>query len=129
MVYAFVTFRQASSPTTLHNAPVYTVAIHPRALIEQLRSDRGFKTVAALAKAAGIPQPTLSRYLSGRHASMHPEHWVSLAGALGVTVSELLGETPISTRWVREINGLLVEMSEEDRERVALMLRALTHRL
>lgn len=70
----------------------------PRAIIRELRSKRGFTSDRALAIAAGIPQPTLSRYLSGKAETMELASFQALARTLGVTVSELTGEVPIDDR-------------------------------
>lgn len=105
---------------------MYTVAADPRQIIRDLCKARKIKNMAALAEASGVPQPTLSRYMSGKHATMTSQHWFALAKELGVTVSELLGETPLATQSVREINSLLAQMTEADRERAARLLRALT---
>lgn len=67
----------------------------PRAIIESLRLKRGFTSGRALAEAAGIPQPTLARYLNGTSETMEVNNFVALAQVLEVTLSELLGEVPI----------------------------------
>jgi transcriptional regulator with XRE-family HTH domain len=68
---------------------------HPREIIEELRKARGFPSQRALALAADISQPTLSRYLAGKTDDMDTRHWVALAQALETTVSQLLGEVPL----------------------------------
>lgn len=49
----------------------------------------------ALAELCGVPQPTISRFLSGTHASLSVENLSAIADALDVSVSQLLGETPL----------------------------------
>ena len=67
----------------------------PRAIIEQLYPARGYRSIRALAIAAGISQPTLSRYMTGETHDMGMANFRAVADALEVTVSQLLGETPI----------------------------------
>lgn len=66
-----------------------------RQIIRQLLKSRGFNSPRALAITAGVSQPTLSRYLSGESDDMEMPTWRALADALEVTVSQLLGESPI----------------------------------
>lgn len=68
----------------------------PREIIRRLRDLRGFKSDRALAIAAGMPQPTLSRYLAGKSGDMELAQWRLLAEALEVSVSHLLGEIPLT---------------------------------
>ena len=67
----------------------------PRDIIRALIDKRGFNSPRALALAAGVSQPTLSRYLARETEDMEMPSWRALAAALQVTVSELLGETPL----------------------------------
>lgn len=90
---------------------------HPRAIIEKLRQLRGFNSTRALALAAGIPQPTLARYLNGTSETMEVASFQALAKVLQVTLSELLGEIPISSGGaLRELTQLLGELPEPERE-------------
>lgn len=99
-----------------HNAHVHRNPYlngDPRDIIRRLRDVRGFTSDRALAQAAGIPQPTLSRYLSGVSRDMELANFAALAAALGVTVSELLGEVPISSNLkVRELSRILDRLPE-----------------
>lgn len=79
----------------MHRNP-FSLSTSPRVVIEELRRRRNFRSVRALALAAGMPQPTLQRYLAGTSATMSMEHFAALAAALDVTISQLLGEVPIS---------------------------------
>lgn len=94
-------------------------------MITRLRRERGFHTVKALAVAAGVPQPTLHRYLSGEHHNMSVEHFVAVARALGVTVSELLGEVPLASAPVREVTQNLAQMTPDQQKQLARVSRAL----
>jgi transcriptional regulator with XRE-family HTH domain len=126
MLYASVNTAQELPPDGGHNARVYKVAVDSRQLILELAERQGLRTPAELARKSGIPQPTLSRYLNGKHATLTAQHWMALAHALSVTVSELLGETPLATKAVREINTILAGMPEEARAKAARLLRALS---
>lgn len=98
-----------------HNAPVHYRRQHgdPRRIIETLRLAQGFRSVRALAIAAGINQPTLSRYLAGKSDTMEVDKFAALAQTLGVTVSELLGEVPLSSGSpVREVTQVMARMSQ-----------------
>lgn len=85
----------------------------PRRIIEHLRIAKGFRSVRALAIAAGINQPTLSRYLASKSETMEVDKFTALAQTLGVTVSELLGEVPLSSGSpVREVTQVMARMSQ-----------------
>ncbi len=68
---------------------------HAREIIETLRKQRGFTSMRALALAAGISQPTLSRFMAGTNDALDLHNFFALAQTLEVTVSELLGEVPL----------------------------------
>lgn len=86
----------------------------PRAIIQELRRQRRYRSVRALAIAADIAQPTLQRYLAGKTAEMDLSAYVRLSHALGVTMSELLGEVPLSNSSVaREASRILEALSPE----------------
>ena len=98
--------------------------VDPRTIIERQRIARGFRTHAALASAAGIPQPTLSRYMSGKHAWLDMQHFISLAHALHVTVSELIGESPMANDDTRDILAELAHMTREELQRLRRVIAA-----
>jgi len=106
MIHRCITHARACG----QNAFVHTYAArkHPRAIIEELRVQRGFTSMRALALAAEISQPTLSRYMAGKTDDMETRHWMALAQTLGTTVSQLLGEVPINalTPQVQELETL-----------------------
>ena len=60
-----------------------------------LLHSQGYRSVRQLAMAAGIPQPTLSRFLDGVNESMDMRNTIKIAVCLGVSVSQLLGEEPL----------------------------------
>ena len=80
----------------------------PRQVIQDLYPARGFRSLRALAIAAGVPQPTLHRYVSGQTQDMDMANFRAIANALGVTVSELLGEVPLVGD--KRISGVLKVM-------------------
>lgn len=85
----------------------------PRQIIQSLRQAQGYRSVRALALAAGINQPTLSRYLARKSDTMEVDTFAALAQTLGVTVSELLGEVPLSSGSpVREVAQVMARMSQ-----------------
>lgn len=88
----------------------------PRDIIERLRVLRGFGSARALAAAAGIQQPTLARYLNGTSDTMEVGSFVALAKVLEVTLSELLGEVPLSgnTR-IKELMSIMEQLPEAER--------------
>ncbi|MCR5864670.1 helix-turn-helix transcriptional regulator [Aquincola sp. J276] len=88
----------------------------PREIIRDLRLKRGFTSDRSLAIAAGIPQPTLSRYLAGKAETMELASFQALARTLEVTVSELTGEVPLDERPdVRRLSALYDELDEPAR--------------
>ena len=104
----------------------YRRAVDPRDRIRELLALRGFRSVRALALAAGLEQPTLHRYLSGQTEQMTLENLEALARALKVTLSELLGEVPVSSRaMLGEAESLLRRLSDEQLQQVVSVARAL----
>ena len=96
----------------MHSGNPYDVP-DARQIIRTLRIQRGYASDRALALAAGINQPTLSRYLAGDSKTMELANFQALADTLEVTLSELLGEVPLSsgTR-VREIQRIMAKLPE-----------------
>jgi transcriptional regulator with XRE-family HTH domain len=115
--------------TLADNSPVNyeTSYADPRKLIEHLRVQQGFRSLRALAIAAGVSQPTLQRYMTGHTATMEASTFMALAHTLGVTMSELLGEVPLgSSIQVREMQRLMQDLSTEQQEQLLRIGRALT---
>lgn len=115
------------SQRCLHNARMNRrnayQAEHPRQIIRRLLTARGFHSPRALAIHAGVSQPTLSRYLAGRTDDMEMATWRSLSMALEVTLSQLLGETPLSPD--ASSTSILRAMEKlSDPERAALVAAA-----
>jgi transcriptional regulator with XRE-family HTH domain len=118
----------ATSPGTAPNNPrVYRrLPPDPRDIIKHLRDARGFPSDRALATAAGIQQPTLSRYLAGTTETMEMQNWIALSHTLGVTVSELLGEVPLnSSGTVRDIFDIVSRLDQRGQETIITVGRAL----
>lgn len=98
----------------------------PRKIIETLRVKHGFSSVRALAIAAGINQPTLARYMNGTTATMEVASFMALANTLHVTVSELLGEVPLSSGGrVKELAAIMRELPEPQSEALLAAGKAL----
>jgi transcriptional regulator with XRE-family HTH domain len=87
-------FSQAPHDNSAVHNP-YEPQRDPREIIEDLRVSRGYRSNRALAIAAGVQQTTLSRYMAGETKDMEMANFRAIADALEVTVSQLLGETPI----------------------------------
>ena len=97
-----------------------------RERIRELKAQRGFRSDRALAAAAGLEQPTLARYLNGTTREMSAEHFEAQAQALGVTLSELLGEVAVSTRaTVREAQSLLDQLTDAQLRQLISVARAM----
>jgi transcriptional regulator with XRE-family HTH domain len=99
----------------------YAHETDPRRIISALRQARGFRSDRELALAAGINQPTLARYMNGTSQTMEVAQFMALARTLGVTLSELLGEVPLSSS-----SGVLRELIEAARALPDSQVRALT---
>ena len=108
----------------MHSKPSFDQA---RQIIEDLREQKGFKSVRALAQAAGIPQPTLSRYMAGKTDTMDAQNFYLLAKTLDVTLSELLGEVPLNSNLtVRQVVSLMSRMPNEVQEQFLRLGKALS---
>jgi len=46
-----------------------------------------------LSAESGVPQPTISRYLSGKHRALHDENVAKLARGFGISEAQLRGFT------------------------------------
>lgn len=86
--------KSPSDNARVHN-PFDPTPRDPRAVILATYPVRGFNSIRALAIAAGVPQPTLSRYMSGATKDMELDNFRAIARALDLTVGQLLGEVPI----------------------------------
>jgi transcriptional regulator with XRE-family HTH domain len=70
-------------------------------------------SAAELSAAAGISESYLSRILSGEVTNPTIDFALRLARALGVTVSELLGEEPVSSGESERLLSRLDQLLEE----------------
>jgi transcriptional regulator with XRE-family HTH domain len=97
-----------------------------RLLIAKLRDEHGFASDRALAAAAGIPQPTLSRFLNGTSASMEVANLQALCQVFGITLSELLGESALgSSVPARELTRLIAQLSDDEQAKLLRIAKAL----
>lgn len=62
-----------------------------------------------LAEVSGVSQPTISRLLNGTTDTMEWETLQLLGAALGVTVSQLIGEVPIDDNQQRQHAYMLLQ--------------------
>jgi transcriptional regulator with XRE-family HTH domain len=100
---------------------------HPRDIIKKLMVSRGFASGRGLALAAGVQQPTLARYLKGTSDTMEMETFAALADALGVTVSELIGETPLSDGGrMKQLLALVEKLPEPQQDALIAVGKAMS---
>lgn len=115
-----------ASPHAYDSMVKSIAALEVRDLIRRLRVDRGYASDTALARAAGINQPTLSRFMNGTSSTMEAESFMALAHVLGVTLSELLCEVPVgSSMPAREVSRLMLDMPPEQQEQLLRIAQAL----
>jgi len=104
----------------------YRGADDTRSIIKMLRAKRGFRSDRALARAASLEQPTLARYLNGSTAELSVSNLQARAKALQVTLSELTGEVPLSSReTVNEVNAVLYLLDDTEVRQVLSVTKAL----
>lgn len=116
--------RQASADNTFSDMKYD--ARDSRQIIEALRVARGFTSARALAIAADIPQPTLSRYLAGTSETMELQNWIALANTLEVTVSQLLGEIPLDLDpKIVQVTRIMDRLEEWQREVMVMTANAM----
>ena len=61
----------------------------------KLMHENGISSERSLALACGMDQSTLNRFLSGKTDNLRLEHLLALAHYFEITVSQMIGETPI----------------------------------
>ena len=79
-----------------------------RPILQQLMDAQAL-SATKLAELSGVPQPTISRLLNGTTDTMLLETVVALAAKLEVTVSQLIGETPIDHNKERQKAYMLLQ--------------------
>ena len=127
MIHRCITDATPPSENAFVHKPNLVFLADTRAIIEELRVKRGFPSVRALAIAAGVPQPTLSRYLTGKTEAMEVASFKAIAEVLDVTVSELIGEVPVtSRREIRELAKIMDSLAEPEREALLAAGRAMS---
>lgn len=89
-----------------NNAAMNIPQIRP--ILQQLMGGKEL-SATKLAELSGVPQPTISRLLNGTTETMLLETVLALANALGVTVSQLIGETPIDANQERQKAYMLLQ--------------------
>jgi transcriptional regulator with XRE-family HTH domain len=107
-----------------------TSPVDPRGIIEDLRVKRGYTSLRALAMAAEVPQPTLQRYMTRKTDSMEVSSFMALAHTLGVTLSELLGEVPLSQGgMLRELHHAACDLTDSQLQQLVQIARVLQPKL
>lgn len=66
-----------------------------REILVQLMQVNGISSERQLALACDMDQSTLNRFLSGKTDNLRLEHLLALAHYFDITVSQLIGETPL----------------------------------
>lgn len=126
MLQNIKTVNRRPQNASVHRRPPPT---DPRKIIESVRLARGFPSVRALALAADVQQPSLSRYLAGKSADLEMATWRALADTLGVTVSQLLGEQPLETdAHVATVLRAMERLPEAERYALAAAAAAMANR-
>lgn len=98
----------------------------PREIIESLRVAKGFRSLRQVSEQAGISQPTLSRFMNGTTKEMDLASLQALCRLFGVTLSELLGEVPLSSSSaVREVQRALTRMTDDQQQQLARIAQAM----
>lgn len=82
-----------------------------------------------LAEAAGIDQPSLSKFLSGQTQDILAGNLVAIADALGVTVGYLTGETYDRDRKIAVVARAMERMPEYKKDAVVAAAEALAGQL
>lgn len=90
MHYGIGECNQARNNAWMHKPPA-----DPREIIRTLMKLRGFKSETELANRADVEQSAFSRFMTGKTAWLSTGSMASIANALGVTTSHLLGEFPL----------------------------------
>lgn len=67
-----------------------------RDTIRRLKAAKGDISDNAIARLAGVPQPIISRFLSGDTQWMTLDNLAAIAQALDSSVAEVIGERPVS---------------------------------
>jgi transcriptional regulator with XRE-family HTH domain len=89
-------------------------------------SGKKFPSQRALASAAGLDQSLLSRFLRGRTEVLEFHHLQSVAHALGMTVSQAIGEEPlVNDPKVLVVARLMMEMPEYKKDAIVAATTAL----
>lgn len=79
-----------------------------------------------LAAETGVPQPTISRFLSGTNNSMELENLHALARALDSSVSALLGEIPlVADAKIARVARVMETMAEYKKDAVVAVVNSL----
>lgn len=80
------------------------VAAKHRSAIKRVMAERGL-SVDPWCKKAGVTEGALRNFLNGGTMSMNANNLELLAGAIGVSLSELLGDSELKSKQSKEIDG------------------------
>lgn len=121
---------------TPHNAPTHckwqapaeNARMHEqtRAIIKKLMVENNVSSERQLALDAGMSQPTLNRFMSGKTDSLDYVHLRALAHYFGITVSQLTGETSIyEDRKVLVVTAIMENLPEYKKDMLVAASTAL----
>lgn len=98
-----------------------------RLIIKRLIAERGIPSERQLALDCGMSQPSLNRFLSGKTDTLEFHNIKSLAEYFGLTVSQLIGETPFnSDPKIRSVVTAMEQMSDYQKDVLVASSHALT---
>ena len=75
--------------------PSYRYPMDMRSLLKALMALRD-ENAYGLESRSGVPQPTINRFLAGKHGDPRPPTVRKLASAYGLTESQLRGDAPLT---------------------------------
>lgn len=81
-----------------------------REIVRKLIKDNNIRSERQLAIDCGMSQTTLNRFLSGATDSLDFVHLQTLAHYFGLTVSQLIGETPFDED--RKVRAVMLAMQQ-----------------
>ncbi|WOI43765.1 helix-turn-helix transcriptional regulator [Acidovorax sp. BLS4] len=98
-----------------------------REIIRRLMAEGGITSERQLASDCGMTQSTLNRFMKGATDSLEFQHIQTIAHYFGLTVSQLIGETPFNEdRKVRVVTLAMEQMPEYKKDMLVAASSALT---
>lgn len=91
--------------------PTYRYPMDMRPLLKALMALRD-ENAYGLESRSGVPQATINRFLTGKHGDPRPPTVRKLAGAYGLTESQLRGDAPLPESLARQIDRLATDRAD-----------------